>query len=486
MEKIIPLVTVLFVLSMICERIAEFLKHFLSGKKILGYYIVGNTSTKYPEGSKEEQRRFYRILKINLVCGFITALLCHASLFTLLKNLDNPAFGWPEKKISIEFSLGYFIDHFPFLLGCFLTGAFISMGSKFWHDLLDILMAVKDAKNTVTRMNQEDRFERLTEPEKFQLLDAAINENSDDWRNSFKGYRGVSIGNKYVGPENVSTNRLSLRFNVEEKVEMNADSKGIVPEFIFYHGYKLPTDVVPAGTAEANVDTIPENEMPRPLGSSVARDSTGDTGTLGVKAEVKINGQKKLCGVSCYHVLFPEELYKRNFEIFSGSDGNISGNTAIYSPGEKRSAVRNNIGSIEAGKFNPYVDIGLFETKDSDLSAAVFGFGKIKDVYVPALSDQDSLKVKFFGRTSLEQKGTLVSIKCKQDILYFGQTARPLVHELKNLIQIRIKSGKGDSGAAVLTTDNKLIGILAASDAQFAYVIPVESINANFSIKYKF
>lgn len=147
MEEIIQIVTVLFILSMIFERISEFLKQYLSCKKVVGVgcHIVGDTSTKHPSGSKEEKRREYRILKMNLFLGFLTSFLAHASFFDLLRNLENPGkvIGWPKDLSSIfnDITIGTPVQ---FVVGCLFTGAFISMGSKFWHDLLDLLLQAKN------------------------------------------------------------------------------------------------------------------------------------------------------------------------------------------------------------------------------------------------------------------------------------------------------------------------------------------------------
>jgi hypothetical protein len=50
LQQIIQLVTILFLLSMVCERIADFLKHYLSDSQLLGikqdFFKIGDTITK--------------------------------------------------------------------------------------------------------------------------------------------------------------------------------------------------------------------------------------------------------------------------------------------------------------------------------------------------------------------------------------------------------------------------------------------------------
>jgi len=151
---------------MICERFADFLKHAIGEQNIRLFrwikkgFGIGNTLEKRARDSVEEDKRYFRILKINIACGFITALILHADLFTILHNLANPAdaLSWDGYKLDIyKFS---FVSSkngnqlIPvFLFGCLGTGLFISFGSKFWHDLLDLLLEVKNYRRVLSDPN---------------------------------------------------------------------------------------------------------------------------------------------------------------------------------------------------------------------------------------------------------------------------------------------------------------------------------------------
>lgn len=143
MDKLIQLTAILFILSMICERIANFLKFKLSDtKKSLRAFGFENMKVRETDEAKEKEREF-RILKLNILCGIGTALLLKADLIGIASNLSNPqeAMGWNgfTQKASFLFVL-------QVLAGCSLTGLFISLGSKFWHDLLDTLLYFKNIK----------------------------------------------------------------------------------------------------------------------------------------------------------------------------------------------------------------------------------------------------------------------------------------------------------------------------------------------------
>ncbi len=471
---------------MVCERIAEFLKYYISDSKVGKRYFVGNTAKRYPKGSQGEQKRIYRILKINLVCGFITALACHASLFDLLSNLDNPGgqLGWTGHTKQFC-QREYFWDNVGFVIGCFMTGAFISLGSKFWHDLLDIVMAVRDAKNEINRAS-DSSYAGLTQSEKYQLLDAAIKENKASWKASYDNYAGVSIGNKLVGTERIITDELSIRFNVVNKVELRQDARTAIPDYIFYAGYKIPTDVVETGNIVATVSPIGSNVRPRPLGSSIGRINSGYAGTLGLRVKLNVNGTALVCGMSCYHVLFPEELLKGVREIFSPNDITITTMNDVVSPSQLDNPTQKGIGGVAVGCFNRYVDIGFFETTQKLVSKDIFSFKSITSIYQVTTSDVNILKVKLCGRTSGLVQGRVVSVRTHPDILYFEKEPKRFKHELQDLIQIEINATSGDSGAAVITRSNELLGILVATDNYYGYVIPAHAIMKNFDLEFEF
>ncbi len=151
LQQIIQLVTVLFLLSMVCERIADFLKYYLSNKQFLWipkeFFKIGDTQTKYPKDELKEKARAFRILKINVGSGILLATILKADLIKIFNHIENPGetIGWNNLCSSYE---GIEYGVLPF--GIILTGLFISFGSKFWHDLLDLLYQIKNTKRVLT------------------------------------------------------------------------------------------------------------------------------------------------------------------------------------------------------------------------------------------------------------------------------------------------------------------------------------------------
>ena len=145
MNDIIQLTAILFILSMICERMANFLKMKLSNTKTsLRAFGFGNMKVR-ETGEALEKDREYRILKLNIICGILTAVALKADLVGIANHLTDPqvAMGWDNLPEKISFQ--YIIQ---LLIGCSLTGLFISLGSKFWHDLLDTLLYFKNIKKS--------------------------------------------------------------------------------------------------------------------------------------------------------------------------------------------------------------------------------------------------------------------------------------------------------------------------------------------------
>ena len=184
MDNLIQLIGVLFILSMICERISNFLKLKLSDTKNK-LKVFGFRNMKVREADEEmEKEREFRILKINILCGILTALLLKADLVGIVNNLSNPgkAIGWVgfKDKASLEYII-------QLIVGCSLTGLFISLGSKFWHDLLDTLLYFKNIKKAV--FNNQEIMNNLARnpdisPQVKEFFEIGFKDRQDDIDNS--------------------------------------------------------------------------------------------------------------------------------------------------------------------------------------------------------------------------------------------------------------------------------------------------------------
>jgi hypothetical protein len=127
MDKIINLVMFLLILSLITEKISDFIKlqfpDLCHEKKDMG----------------QETKRQSNIQLITILIGIGVALVSNANLFDLFKE-SFPQLWARYAMYSPTFNVCFSI------FGCILTGFFLSTGSKFFHDLLSMLSEVKNLK----------------------------------------------------------------------------------------------------------------------------------------------------------------------------------------------------------------------------------------------------------------------------------------------------------------------------------------------------
>jgi len=159
------IVTILFALSLISERIANLLK--------LQTQPLEEMDTRVK--AKVHERK---VMGIALLCGEITAILAGADLFTLVQSGKllplSELFDFSGKALVIA----------QRFLGVLLTGVFISLGSKFWHDVLDIVLQFSQLKKFQAVQAQQN----TNSGQQQQTLQKVANISS--WLKTLPGYSG--------------------------------------------------------------------------------------------------------------------------------------------------------------------------------------------------------------------------------------------------------------------------------------------------------
>ncbi|MGC4101327.1 hypothetical protein [Ferruginibacter sp.] len=480
MTDIISIVTMLFLLSMLQERIAEFFKTYLSCKKMWGRDIVGDTTTKFLPGDPREQRRHYRILKLNIWIGFLTAFLCHASLFDILKvNTTDRSIGWPDHiSFNFCFTPTCILNGLSFIVGCLLTGILISLGSKFWHDVLDILLEVKNVKKSIsqqiavnTGQPSELAFTSLTEKQQVLQIQAAIKLNRQTWLQTIPNVTGVGIGNKIKGGDTIV--RKVIRFEVSTKEDMASAAESIPPTITF-NQFLIPTDVVPADKFNTQY-AHPGDDDPRKCGASISRVNDNSTGTISLKVSRKENGQLKHFLLTCAHVVMQEQFKNGITEINRGD--NIS-KPGVISPGLDAKTGGKQLGKLVEAKLTEFTDSALVELDNEKvLEPQIYDIGdpgnKTRAIDE---TDVDTTKVKFCGAFSgLKTDITIRGYGLSKQGNYPAELGEVTINEL---ISIDKSSHDGDSGAAVIDEKGMVIGIIVGSSETFTYVIPIQSIKS--------
>lgn len=471
LDKGIALTGALFLLSVISERITNFLKLWLPES------WFGSLRQKQMDEAAEKIRE-RKILAFSIGVGFFTAMSVQASMLHILSNIDRPeeAIGWNH--VTICFSYFFSWENWKYILGFLLTGCFISLGSKFWHDLLDLLLEVKNVKaqisDSMAQKNNAGDFSALDTAKQDQLIKDAIQINYERWKNQYTGITGVGAGIKYTN--NKSTSKSCLVFHVSQKIKdlTTQQVMSAIPDTIYYAGYEIPTDIIESGLAQT-LAAYCGDETPRHPGGSISMSKINETGTIGLKVYQRDADIVKAGVLTCFHVLFPA--------LVSASGARVSyydnpGNAPSWiSPGTACGGSMV-FGKIMYGKLGPYVDGALC------LSDEGFEFDPvIKNLIAPTqATDPTSLTkdvtiMKKMGMMSGLNSGVLKQIGISKDISFKG-----IRYTLNDLYAVQMYAELGDSGSAVISTDNSVAGILVAIEGDLAFISPISYYLTGFNI----
>jgi type IV secretory pathway VirB2 component (pilin) len=129
LQPLINLLVLLSALSLAAERLANAMK-------------LGDTDLREKKGSpREEKSRERRIALRALAASVALALVMKADFFAILSHLDAPwdTLGW-VRPAEDQWTVSRFMQA---LTGTIVTGISLAFGSKFWHDMLDLVHGVR-------------------------------------------------------------------------------------------------------------------------------------------------------------------------------------------------------------------------------------------------------------------------------------------------------------------------------------------------------
>jgi hypothetical protein len=471
MDNYIGFIMLLFFLSMICERVADFLKHYLSeanggwGYTIKKILRIGDLVTKGKPNSIQEEKRYYRILKINIWCGFVTAWALHADVFTIINKITKPfeAIGWQnvtwiwDKNWQWKGSMTY--EWVIFLIGCFATGCFISFGSKFWHDLLDILLQIKNYRRLIADPEtfQTDNikdFDQLVNTYESEIIHGAYTSAREKWK-AVNEVAATALKHDDQG------------YYIEVTLKKDTPAITAVFEYVLDNGQvknirvikKIVTDEILALSINLS-DKIWNKKTP------------ANKGTLG--CIVKKTGKSDLFVLTCYHTIVePGSAFR--FSLADNNDVELSDNKTVIES-KASFAVRDH--EIDAAL------IAISKDDKKNITNQVPGLGTFSGVRENLTKSElaKNIIVSMHGAQSQFQKGVLTGIYCDVRIRYSDGE-----HQLINLLSIsnngKAISGPGDSGACIIDADNKLVGILVAGNSTTSYAIPATTVFNKLSLE---
>ena len=456
-DKLIAATILLFILSMISERMVTFIKLWcVDGKRFLFWVVPKDIDTSTPsDDPATEVRRTRAILAINLTVSILVALVAKASLFdifNLSKDTDVSSFlGWEITDIASWERFGSIV------VGCLLTGSFISLGSKFWHDLLDLLLQVKDLKEKMVdvetyKVNNLKEFDEFMQSDYHELAKKCLEQN----KSKIEALAGIE--DYFVGLSSVPGSRKPVII-----LHSSLASGGAYPTV--YQG-KLESGKI----FTVSVETLYGFEMPvihLESGDSLCSSNFADRpGTA--CCNVTKNGVKYI--LTCAHVL-------------TGGAPTIvpdNENGWITNPiPDDTLSEENNfhpVGSWSFGLISNELDVALVQT-ELDIESAV-NIKNTPPVYELGLNGKE-----VFVNGKMNRVKGFVSGFSEKGIgfQYNGDTV-----VLKNLIllsknRLALTTGLltegGDSGAMVyLLNDKTALGMVVGGNSHFTYIMPMASI----------
>ena len=122
------------------ERIMDLMKAFISKYFVAELPSKGMSEEDSKAFYKKEDSRQRRVRSWAVVFGLILAIICQIDTFQLLGIRSPYWFGIP-------------------ILGYILTGLAASRGSAFWHDIIEMVRAVRETKSAALEAKKRGQVE---------------------------------------------------------------------------------------------------------------------------------------------------------------------------------------------------------------------------------------------------------------------------------------------------------------------------------------
>ncbi len=415
--------------------------------KTLGRLLILQHVEKNAEANEEKKAR--EITLLSFMLGFVISFLFNVDILTLLSNPGNAEFEFGRTSPFLTSQTkwwrlnGVFFDFdFKSALGLAITGFFLAFGSKFFHDLLDMLLQIKNLKR---KMNDKESYEaetiaefdeyiKLTEGE---LARQALEQNKD-WMSKLTNY--VSA---YVGIDSSGSKVVFLDIKDEDAANIPKSINLVLPSKK-RHSVNL---VVNKNCKPAKVS----------YGKINHKDHPRYKGTIGCPLKNPNTGSTVL--LTCGHIMI-EGNYLPDKLI-----GKLTvGEKAEFSLANSQPA----LGKWTYGYQDKEFDIALV-TPDSGNGLPKSGLAEKPGS--PVLGTP----VYFDSGVS----GYIIATGVEYPVGYANETVR-----MTGLIKVARSinaphapvSGEGDSGAVLYSEDKVAIGMINAVNDNYTFAIPMAQI----------
>ncbi|MEO8569205.1 MAG: serine protease, partial [Ginsengibacter sp.] len=270
------------------------------------------------------------------------------------------------------------------------------------------------------------------------------------------GAVGFAVGYKN---DNISSG-LALSLFVDKKIIIEN-----VPKTIKYLGITgIPTDIKEVGEIKHNLtDEIltPDEDLPMRMGGSISVKNPKEFGTRGLL----LTKDKKQFLLTCYHVLLME--FFPNKTLYEGLPSRL----AEYPSSMTMPLVESNTGSIVYGCYDSNNDFAIVKVDNANALVNGISSRRFKGFYdsntLPSLLNKNVITA---GAVTNMKQGKVLDTNGKVILTNTGR-------RFENVVVTEKISKPGDSGAPVIDENNKVVGIIIASDEFFrSYILPVHNL----------
>lgn len=473
LDSLIGATIVLFILSLITEKFVELIRKYIAVPpkyNKLNWYRNINAKTTFGVNQDNEELKYKKKKEISIlavVIGILIAVFAKASLFDLLSGNPQDKLFWPEQAEGVESNW----LSIKFILGILLTGFFLSFGSKFFHDLLDILYQTKEYKRKLLnketyKQNSAADVVTIIEADSFSLAKQALAQHGKDIKEKYPDLIvSLEIGNTV-------NNQIGIIANIKSKPPED------FPKYVL-------TDLENGTKTKVEIETIIDSIAEAHYGLECRvrnRKKINETGALGGVLLSNHTGDSKFF-LTCSHVALSgssdnrggfnmEDGFKEDIQIL-GKKGRASG-SLIYAKLDE-----NNDSAI----------IKLDDNKNFDWNNALPDGSKLGDA-ISVIDLKDNSDVAFYSSKKRRViKGKIHKKRSKSEvkIKYRDQ-------EVKSFFDLIVVgdnfggswsaiSAKGDSGSILFDSKQRPFGliigggnILNTEGNSFTYAIPIQHI----------
>lgn len=453
MDKLISIIAVLLLLSLITEKITNFVRAYTWHLREFWNRPAKRLNLKKrfspPTDPKDAMKnREKQVGLLSLVVGTLVAFFSNLSVVSLLEVKDFSSHQFYLESFNGEFDLGYWI-------GCLMTGLLLTFGSKFFHDLLDLLFQVK----SIRRSFNEDRFSEITTArnadEALEIVKRPVTASElvrAELRRELEKH-GVTENDIF----GIDINEQRIEVSVRDKLA--AALSNLTKLQIHLHGKQV----------DYTIKVLPTSRPAIPHGGVHPGENLRTLTERGCAGFIGTYNEKKYL-VTCFHCVKPHFVPWINYR------GGHPFPWPIFLNGQR-------IGKVQYGTRSDTMDIAVVECPPNS-SNLIPSTGRKLRIPDTVSDSQNLLSVICYpGTQENEVTGYILSWDAEQKFQY-----KDTVWTFHNLIKLsgaenspQSISEAGDSGSPVYTEDGVLTGIILGSDEHYTYVLPGHAILGHLS-----